>query len=88
MLMNNVFTLDSVFKWVPPKTQKGLDKPMCFTHSNVLLSYVNRTVFAWKPAFLHDSCQSFYGPGQLTLCQSYLKMHVVGEGPGAPISEF
>ena len=31
------------------------------------------------------SCQSFYGPGQLTLCQCYLKMHVVGEGPGATV---
>ena len=40
-------------------------------------------IFAWKPAFLQDSCQLFYGPGWLTLCQCYLKMHVVGEGPGA-----
>ena len=66
-----------------PKTQNQLDKPVCFTHANVLLSYVNETVFAWTPAFLQDSCQSFYGPGQLTQCQCYLKMHVVGEGPGA-----
>ena len=63
------------------------DKPVCFTQANVLLSYVNETVFAWTPAFLQDSCQSFYGPGQLTLCQCYLKMHGVGEGPGA-IHEF
>ena len=75
-------------KLVPPKTQNQLDKPVCFTHANVHLNYVNKTVFAWKPAFLQDSCQSFYGPGQLTLCQCYLKMHVVGEGPGAPVSEF
>jgi len=44
-----------------------------------------RLCFAWKPAFLQDSCQSFNGPGQLTLCQYYLKMHVVGEGPGASL---
>ena len=62
-----------------------LDKPVWFTQANVLLSYVNETVFAWIPAFLQDSCQSFSGPGQLTLCQCYLKMHVVGEGPGASL---
>ena len=85
MLMNYIFTLDSVFKFVPPKTQNPLDKPVCFTRANVLLSYVNETVFAWKPSFLQDSCQSFYGLGQLSLCQCYLKMHVVGEGPRASL---
>ena len=65
--------------------QIDFDKPICFTHANVLLSYVNETVFAWRPTFLHDSCQSFYGPGQLTLCQCYLQMHVVGEGSGATL---
>ena len=39
-----------------PKTQNLLDKPVCFTQANVLLSYANETVFAWKPAFLQDSC--------------------------------
>jgi len=43
MLMNYVFILDSVFKLVPPKTQNKLDKSVCFTHANVLLSYVNET---------------------------------------------
>ena len=42
-----------------PKTQNQLDKPVCFTHANILLSYVNETVFAWKPAFFQDSCQMF-----------------------------
>ena len=83
MLMCYTFTPDSVFKLVLPKTQNRLDKLLCSTHANVLLSYVNETVFAWKPAFLQDSRQSFCGPGQLTWCQGYLKMHVVGEGPGA-----
>ena len=32
-----------------------------------------------------DSCQSFYHPRWLALCQFYLKMHVVGEGPGASL---
>ena len=69
-----------------PKTQNRLDKSVCFTHENVLLSHVNETVFAWKPPFLQDSCQSFYGLGQLTLCQCYLKMYVVGEGTDANLS--
>ena len=42
-------------------------------------------VFAWKSPFLQDSCQLFYGPGWLTLCQCYLKIHDVGEGPGATL---
>ena len=88
ILTNCLFTLDSFFKSVLPKTQKQLDKPVCFTHANVLLSYVNETVFAWKPAFLQDSCQSFCGR-QLTWCQGYLKvMHVVGEGPGDIVFSF
>ena len=45
MLMNYVFTLDSVFKWVPPKTQNPLNKPVCFTHANVLLSFVKETIY-------------------------------------------
>ena len=85
MLMNYVFTLDPVFKSVLPKTQNLLDKPVCFTHAYVLLSYVNEAVFAWKSAFLQDSCQSFYGPGQHSLCQCYLKMHVMCEGTGASL---
>ena len=44
MLINYVFTLGSVFKSVLPKTQNQLGKPVCFTHANVLLSYVNETV--------------------------------------------
>ena len=86
MLMNYVFNLDS-------------SSPFCLrlrtdlTNRCVLLMQIFSLamlmkLFAWKPAFLQDSCQSFYGPGQLTLCQCYLKMHVVGEGPGAPVSEF
>ena len=83
--MNYVFTLDPVFKLVLPKTQNLIAKPICFTHANVLLSYVKEAVFAWKPAFLQDSYQSFYGPGQLSLCQYYLKMYVMCEGPGASL---
>ena len=44
MIMNYVFTLGSVFNSVLPKTQNRLDKPVCFTHANILLSYVNETM--------------------------------------------
>ena len=42
--MNYVFSLDYVFKSVPPKTQNQLDKPVCFTHANILLNYINETM--------------------------------------------
>ena len=45
MLVNYVFTLESVFKLVPPKTQNQLDKPVCFTHKIVLLIYVNESIY-------------------------------------------
>ena len=45
MLVNYVFTLESVFKLVPPKTQNQLDKPVCFTHKSVLLIYVNESIY-------------------------------------------
>ena len=50
MLMNCEFTLDSVFKSVPPKTQNWqtdseLNKQVSFSHTNVLLIYVNETMY-------------------------------------------
>ena len=46
MLMNYVFILDAIFLQVrSPKSQNVLDKPVCFTHGNVLLSYVNETMY-------------------------------------------
>ena len=45
--MNYVFTLESVFLQVPPKTQnwEWLNKPVCFTHTIVLLIYVNEATY-------------------------------------------
>ena len=43
--MNYAFTLDSVFKLVPPKTLNQLDKPVSFTHTIALLIYVNETMY-------------------------------------------
>ena len=45
MLMNYVFTLYSVFKSVPPKTQNQPDKPVYFTHADIVLSYVIQTMY-------------------------------------------
>ena len=86
MLMNYLFTLDYFFKSILPKTQNRLHKLVCFIHANVFLSYVHEAVFAWKPAFPQDLCQSFCG--QLTWYQGYLKMHFVGEGPRAILFHF
>ena len=74
-------------KSLPPKTQKKFDKPVCFTHANVLLSYVNETVSSLgnMPFFSESNVNHFYGPRALTLCQCYLKLHAVGEGPLASL---
>ena len=83
--MNYVFTLDSVFKSVRLRLKSDLTNQYVLLMQNILLNCVNETVFAWKPVFLQDSCQSFYGLGKLTMCQCYLKIHVVGEGSGASL---
>ena len=63
MLMCYTFTPDSVFKLVLPKTQNRLDKPVCFTHANVLLSYVNKL-------YLLKNLPFFKIQRQLTWCCS------------------
>ena len=49
MLMSYVFTLDSVFKSVQPweliKIQNRFDKPVYFTHADIVLSYVIQTMY-------------------------------------------
>ena len=55
MLMNCVFTLDSGFKSVLPETQDQLTNQRLYS-CIALLSYVSETAFAWKLAFLQDSC--------------------------------
>ena len=86
--MNYAFTLDSVFKLVPPnKTQNPLDKPVCFTHANILLSYVHETVFAWKPAFLQDFCQSFMARDS-SPCANVISKRMLWLRDLVPFSEF
>ena len=59
MLMNSVFTLDSVFKSVLPKNWNRLDKPVCFTHANIPFSSVqfSRSVVSnsLRPRELQDA---------------------------------
>ena len=60
---------------------------MHFSHGKCFfLSYANERCICLEICLLQDSCQLFYGWGWLTLCQCYLKMHVIGEGPGATLS--
>ena len=68
------------------KTQNRLDKLVCFTHANVL-SYVNETMYLLGnlPFFIIHVNHFTAWDDLLTLCQCYLKMHVVGEGPGATL---
>ena len=54
---------------------------------NVPLSSVKKTIFAWKPAFLQDSCQSFYGPGH-SLCAIVISSCMLWVRGVVPVSEF
>ena len=49
LLINYVLTLDPVFKSILvlrlDKSVCLLNKPVCFTHANVLLSFVNETMY-------------------------------------------
>ena len=63
----------SFFKSVPAKTQNWLDKPVCFTHANVLLSYVKETMSLLGNLSFFKIHVDHLWPGQITLCQCYLK---------------
>ena len=88
MLMNYVFTIDSVFKSVLPKTQNRLDKPVCFTHANILLGYVNETVFAWKPAFLVMSIMDHFMAGDNSPWADFISKCMLWVRGLVPVSEF
>ena len=53
MLKNYVFTLDSVFKSISLRLRTDLTNQYVLLMQNILLNYVNVTLFAWKPTFLH-----------------------------------
>ena len=56
-----IFRTDFLYDWLigspwnPRDSQESSPIPQ-FKSISVLLTYVNETVFAWKPAFLQDSC--------------------------------
>ena len=60
MLMYYAFTLDSVFKLVPPKDSEPTRQTSTLYSYIVLLIYVNENLYGNLP-FFKDSCQSFNG---------------------------
>ena len=83
LLMYYVFTLDSVFKSVPPKGSE----PTWQTNMSyiVLLIYVNETIHLYgNLPFFKIHVNHFMAlddpPGA-----NVISMHVVGEGPGASL---
>ena len=87
MLMNYLFTLDSVFKLVPPKAQnqKCLNKPVCFTHTMVLLNCVNETMYLLGNLHFFKILVSCFMAQDDSTCANVISMHVVGERPGATL---
>ena len=86
--MNYVFTLDPVFKLVLPKTQNLIDKPVCFTHANVLLSYVNETMtlLGNQPFFkIHVNCFLFWDNSP---CANVIPKCMLWVRGLVPVSEF
>ena len=88
MVMSYVFTLGSVFNSVLPKTQNRLDKPVCFTHANILLSYVNETMSSLGnlPFFkIHVNCLMAWddSPGANVISECMLWVSSL-----VPLSEF
>ena len=81
--MYHAFPLDCLQISFPEDSE--LDKPVCFTHANVLLSYVNKTI-CLEPCLSSRFISIVFWPGKTHLVPSYLKMHVVGDGPGATLS--
>ena len=83
MLMYYAFTLDSVFKLVPPKDSEPTRQTSTLYSYIVLLIYVNETVYMYEnlPFFkIHVNCFMARddSPGAIVI-----SMNVVGEGPGA-----
>ena len=76
MLMCSVFTPDSILK-SPLKTQNQLDKPVCYTLFS--LAMLMKLYLYRNMPFFKIHVNRFMAQDD----QSYLKMHLVGEGPGA-----
>ena len=88
MLINYVFTLDSVFKSVLPKIQNSFDKPVCFTPANVLLSYVSETMYLLeKLTFFKIHVNSFMAPDN-SPCANVISKCMLWVRGLVPVSEF
>ena len=83
LIMYCVFTLDSVFKSVPPKgSEPTWQTSMLYSYS-VLLICVNETVYLfWNLPFFKIHVNGFMA-GDNSPGANVISMHVVGEGPGA-----
>ena len=65
------------------KAQNQLDRPVCFTHTLVLLIYVNETIYLLgNLPFLKIHVNHFMAWDD-SPAANVISMHVVGEGPGA-----
>ena len=83
MLMYYVFTLDSVFKSVPPKGSE----PTWQTNMSyiVLLIYVNETIHLYGNLPFFKIHVNHFMARDDSPAVNVISMHVVGEGPGASL---
>ena len=64
------------------------NKPVCFTHANVLLSYVNETMLFLgnlPVSKIYKIYVNHFMVWDDSPCGHVLKMHAVGEGPGVTV---
>ena len=82
MLMYYVFTLDSVFKLVPPKGSEPTWQTSMFYSYLVLLIYVNETIYLLGNLPFFKIHVNHFMAGDYSPAANVISMHVVGEGPG------
>ena len=70
----------------PPEHFSNLELTNAFFYEMFFLSCVNELCICLEICLSSRFMSIVLWPGWLTLCQCYLKMHVVGEGPGATLS--
>ena len=81
--MYYVFTLDSVFKSVPPKGSEPNWQPSMFYSDLILPIYVHETIyFLGNLPFFNIHVNHFMAWDD-SHAANVISMHVVGEGPGA-----
>ena len=91
MLMNYVSTLDSLSSsWFCLRLRTdltnqyvSLNKPVCFTHVNVLLSCINETMYLLGNLRFFKTHVNRFITQDDSPCANVISMHVVGEGPRA-----